>query len=380
MIDKRGLYICKIFGPKKRTKNNKYLLFMNFKKIQQMKSIKLLSYFIVSTIFFACVPLNQYKDLEESNQQLSDRINDLSSENELLAGNNNELKELADRLKTQVTELTADTLQKGRKVRACESDLQKIRAEYDDLLAQLRSQTGAGDSEELLDYLQTLQEDLQEREDALIASERDLRARENELQEAMNNLKSAQEELEMAQLELEAQNRRLIELEQALARKDSASNALRKAISDALMGFDQSQLQVHIKNGKVYVSMEEKLLFGSGSYQLSNEGASAIRQVADVLADQNDINIMIEGHTDPVPYRSGVLLDNWDLSVKRATSVTRILLENSAIDPSRVIAAGRGEHVPLTTNDTAEGKRKNRRTEIILTPRLDQVLDILETH
>jgi chemotaxis protein MotB len=89
---------------------------------------------------------------------------------------------------------------------------------------------------------------------------------------------------------------------------------------------------------------------------------------------------MIEGHTDPVPYRSGVLLDNWDLSVKRATSVTRILLENSEVDPSRVIAAGRGPHVPLVTNETAEGKRKNRRTEIILTPRLDQILDILETN
>ncbi|WP_462317384.1 OmpA family protein [Marinilabilia sp.] len=346
-----------------------------------MKTFKYLGILIAtSTLFFACVPLNQFKEVEEANKQLSDKVETLSSEKELLEGRNEELKELADRLKKQVADLTADTLKKGRAVRGCRDDLRKLRNEYEDLLTQLRNQTGAGDSEELLNYLQKLQEDLQAREDALIAAERDLDAREKELQEAMANLAAAQAELETAQAELAAQNQRLLELEQALARKDSASNALRQAIADALTGFDQSQLKVHIKNGKVYVSMEEKLLFGSGSYQVSPEGASAIRQVANVLGDKKDINIMIEGHTDPVPYRSGKLLDNWDLSVKRATSVTRILLENSAIDPSRVIAAGRGSHVPLVSNDTPEGKRKNRRTEIILTPRLDQILDILETN
>ncbi len=346
-----------------------------------MKSIQLTgTLLIIGTLIFSCVPLKQFKDLEETNQQLTDKVEGLSSDKELLEGRNEELKELADRLKKQVAELTADTLRKGREVSACRDDLNHLRREYDDLLSQLRSQTGTADSEELLAYLQKLQEDLQAREDALIAAERDLAARETELENAINELAAAQKELTTAQAELEAQNRRLMELEQALARKDSASNALRQAIADALTGFDQSQLKVHIKNGKVYVSMEEKLLFGSGSYQVSAEGASAIRQVANVLAEKTDINIMIEGHTDPVPYRSGVLLDNWDLSVKRATSVTRILLENSGVDPSRVIAAGRGPYVPLVSNDTTEGKRKNRRTEIILTPRLDQILDILETN
>lgn len=339
-----------------------------------MRTLKHIGILVVfGTFFYSCVPLNQFRELEENNQQLTDKVESLSSDKELLEGRTEELKELADRLKNQISELTADTLQKGREVRACRDDLNHLRIEYDDLLAQLRSQTGTSDSEELLAYLQKLQEDLQAREDALIESERDLTARKAELQNAIS-------ELTAAQAQLETQSRRLMELEQALARKDSASSALRKAIADALTGFDQSQLKVHIKNGKVYVSMEEKLLFGSGSYQVSAEGASAIRQVANVLGEKKDINIMIEGHTDPVPYRSGVLLDNWDLSVKRATSVTRILLENSEVNPSRVIAAGRGPHVPLVTNETAEGKRKNRRTEIILTPRLDQILDILETN
>jgi chemotaxis protein MotB len=346
-----------------------------------MKTIKYLGVFgIISISLLSCVPLKQFNELEESNQQLSDKVETLSSENELLDGQTKELKELADRLKKQVTDLTADTLRKGLDVKACVNDLKKLRTEYDDLLSQLRSQTGSGNTEELLNYLQKLQEDLQAREDALITAERDLKTRKTELQEATQNLTNAQQQLKLAQSELEAKNRRLLELEQALAKKDSASNALRKAVADALTGFDQSQLKVHIKNGKVYVSMEEKLLFGSGSYQVSAEGAYAIRKVAGVLAANKDINIMIEGHTDPVPFRSDVLLDNWDLSVKRATSVTRILLENSGIDPSRIIAAGRGPYVPLVPNDTPEGKRKNRRTEIILTPSLDKVLNILETN
>ncbi|SFE92982.1 OmpA family protein [Thermophagus xiamenensis] len=324
-------------------------------------------------ILIGCVPLNQYRELEEANRQLDDKVESLSSENEILLGRTNELKELADRLKEQIAELSADTLQKGREVRSCRNDLKKLREEYDDLLSQLRSRTGAGDTEELLAYLQKLQEELQAREDALIAAERDLKLRKAELEDAMARLKAAQDDLA-------AKNQRLLELEQALAQKDSASRALRQAIADALTGFDQSQLKVHMKNGKVYVSMEEKLLFGSGSYQVSAEGASAVRQVAKVLAENKDINIMVEGHTDPVPYRSGVLLDNWDLSVKRATSVVRILLENSGIDPSRIIAAGRGPYVPLVSNDTPEGKRKNRRTEIILTPRLDKILNILESN
>ena len=349
----------------------------NFRAGQSL-SLFLIAFFLITAM--GCVPLKQYNDLEEANKDLSTEVEELSSQAELLKGENTELKELADKMKKQVSELTADTLRLGRELGACRYDLKQKRKEYNDLLQQLRNQTGVSDSEELLNHLQQLQEDLQAREDSLIASERTLQERKRELEKAENELANAQAELEAARRELENKNQRLIELEKALARKDSASNALRKAVSDALMGFDKDQLQVHIKNGKVYVSMEEKLLFGSGSYQVSSEGASAIRQVGKVLAKQKDINIMIEGHTDPVPYQRGLLLDNWDLSVKRATSVTRILLENTGIDPSRVIAAGRGPHVPVTTNETPEGRRKNRRTEIILTPRLDQVLDILETH
>ncbi len=331
-----------------------------------MKSLPLIyiTTFVVS-LLISCVPIRQFQDLEKQTNALTGEMDQVKSENELLSGRNTELQKQLEKLRSQVSAMAADTLRLGRDHRDCREKLARMREEYDQLLAQLRNQTGAGGSKELLTYLQTLQEELQAREDALRKAERDLAMR--------------QQELDASQSQLSSQTLRLQELERALARKDSASNALRQAVANALTGFDKSQLNVHIKNGKVYVSLEEKLLFGSGSYQVGAQGASAIRKVAEVLAQNTDINVMVEGHTDPVPYRSGVLLDNWDLSVKRATSVVRILLENKNIDPSRIIAAGRGEFVPVTSNDTAAGRQKNRRTEIILTPELDKILNLLET-
>jgi chemotaxis protein MotB len=338
-----------------------------------MKSIRILWVSaLFTTLLGSCVPLRQFQDLEKQNHSFSAQIDQLSSESELLNGQNEELQKLSDQLKASVSHLAADTLRLSRDRQDCQDQLTRLRDEYDQLLTQLRNQTGAGNSQDLLSYLQNLQEELQAREDSLRKAERDLAVGQKELSAATESLKSTQGQLS-------SQSLRLQELERALARKDSASNALRQAVADALTGFDKSQLNVHIKNGKVYVSMEEKLLFSSGSYQVGPKGATALRKVAEVLASNPNINVMIEGHTDPVPYRSSVLLDNWDLSVKRATSVTRILLENKNIEASRIIAAGRGEFVPVTSNATAAGKQKNRRTEIILTPQLDQILNILET-
>jgi chemotaxis protein MotB len=136
-----------------------------------------------------------------------------------------------------------------------------------------------------------------------------------------------------------------------------------------------------MKNGKVYVSMDEKLLFRSGSYEVDARGRQALKELAGVLVANKDVNIMIEGHTDDVPYRSGpVIKDNWDLSVLRATSVLKILLEGGNIAPDRLTAAGRGEFQPVDRAKTAEARSRNRRTEIILTPNLDELLKILESN
>ncbi|MFW5781215.1 MAG: OmpA/MotB family protein, partial [Bacteroidota bacterium] len=176
-------------------------------------------------------------------------------------------------------------------------------------------------------------------------------------------------------------NARLLELETILARKDSAVNALRNKVAAALIGFENEGLSVDIKNGKVYVSLEEKLLFPSGSTRIDARGINALKKLARVLEENKDINITIEGHTDDVPViASAAMKDNWDLSVKRATAVVRILLDNSSIDPKRLTASGRGEYMPLDTGKTSEARQKNRRTEIILTPKLDELFQILESN
>lgn len=186
-------------------------------------------------------------------------------------------------------------------------------------------------------------------------------------------------ELENNQLELNERSRRVDELEAMLRSREEAINNIRRKVADALTGFEGKGLSISIKNGNVYVSMEDKLLFRSGSFEIDPNGARAVRDLSTVLAQNPDINVMVEGHTDDVPYRpNGQLKDNLDLSAKRATTVVRLLLENKSIQPSRIIAAGRGESLPVDPAKTAEARAKNRRTEIILTPKLDELMQIME--
>jgi len=153
---------------------------------------------------------------------------------------------------------------------------------------------------------------------------------------------------------------------------------LKNAISKALTNFEGKGLTVEQRNGKVYVSMENKLLFQSGSWAVGSQGKQAVKQLGDVLAENPEIAILIEGHTDNVPYKGNDQLSgNWDLSTKRATAIVKILKENAAIHPENLTAAGRGEFAPIATNDTPEGKAKNRRIEVILTPKLDEISKLL---
>lgn len=186
-------------------------------------------------------------------------------------------------------------------------------------------------------------------------------------------------ELEENQMALNERSRRVDELEAMLRSREEAINNIRSKVTDALTGFNGKGLSISIKDGKVYVSMEDKLLFRSGSFEIDPKGAQAVRDLSNVLAQNPDINVMVEGHTDDVPYRpNGQLRDNLDLSAKRATTVVRLLLENKAIEPSRIIAAGRGESLPVATGKTAEDRAKNRRTEIILTPKLDELMQLMQ--
>ena len=187
-------------------------------------------------------------------------------------------------------------------------------------------------------------------------------------------------EAELAEKEklLNSQSEKLAELQSILDKKDQQLNSLRDAVGKALLGFRDKGLSIQMKNGKVYVSMDEKLLFASGSWTVNPQGREAIYELGNVMAQNPDIHILVEGHTDNVPLRGkGDIKDNWDLSAKRATSIVRLLLENKNIEPSRVSACGRSEYAPLVDNETPENRAKNRRTEIILTPDLDELFQVI---
>ena len=166
-------------------------------------------------------------------------------------------------------------------------------------------------------------------------------------------------------------------LQDALTRKDSVTLALVTSIKRAV-GVNDPDIEVSVEKGVVYISLADKLLFKSGSYQVTDRAKEILGKVALIVKDKPNFECMVEGHTDNVPIKNPVLQDNWDLSVKRATSIVRILQNDYGIDPSRLVASGRGEYVPLTGNDTAEGRQTNRRTRILVLPKIDQFYDMIE--
>lgn len=168
------------------------------------------------------------------------------------------------------------------------------------------------------------------------------------------------------------------DLQSAIARKDSLNMALVMNLKGAIGNMDDQDINIKVEKGVVYIDISDKLLFESGSYDITPRAKEVLGKVAKVLLNQPQIEFMVEGHTDSNPYKKGVLLDNWDLSVKRATAVTRILQNDYGIPPARITAAGRGEYLPIASNDTPEGRATNRRTRIVILPQLDQFFKLLE--
>lgn len=284
----------------------------------------------------------QHDNLQAKNQKLSNDLKETRSKSEkdlaTLQGEYNSLKEKRDQL---------------------QSDLNNIEAKYESL-------KNSYDALEANSSTEIAENSKRNRE--LLA----------QLEEKENKLSHEQARLEKLQKDLASRSKRIDELEGLIAAKDAKMNALKTAVSNALTNFEGKGLTVEQRNGKVYVSMENKLLFSSGSWAVNAEGKKAVQQLGAVLALNPDIAVLIEGHTDNVPYGgTGQLTDNWDLSTKRATSIVQILRENSGIDPINLTAAGRGEFAPVTTNATADGKAKNRRIEVILTPKLDEINQLL---
>jgi len=229
--------------------------------------------------------------------------------------------------------------------------------------------------------------ELMKERDSLLYAQQDLRNKYNNLindnlsqiDQFNKVLKAKSDELASKEKLLTERERALTEMNLALARQDSIAQRLNAVLRNAMLGFNADELIVEIKNGKVYVSMSDKLLFKSGSSTVEEKGREALRLLADVLGKNPDIDILVEGHTDNVPIRTSVYKDNWDLSVARATSIVRILAVDYKIASTRMTASGKGEYSPRSDNQTAEGRALNRRTEIILSPKLQEIMQLL-TH
>jgi chemotaxis protein MotB len=192
-------------------------------------------------------------------------------------------------------------------------------------------------------------------------------------------LKEKSEELTKKEQLIADREKALKEMQQVISRQDSITNRLNDILRNALLGFNSDELSVEIKNGKVYVSMSDKLLFKSGSAAVESKGIEALNVLADVLNKNTDIDILIEGHTDSIPIKTALYKDNWDLSVIRATSIVRTLTEDYKVASTRVTASGKGDVFPKADNATPEGRAKNRRTEIILSPKLDEIMNLLNS-
>ncbi len=280
-----------------------------------------------------------------------------------------------------------------------------LRAENEDLMSQLDNREGTADHRSAslesqlakaqsdksrlqmdLDALQKSYDALKDSYDALEENSSSALSenlsRNRELLEELNakEKRLAEEEARLEQLksDLASRSARIDELEGIIAAKDAKMRKLKDAVSNALTEFEGKGLTVEQRDGKVYVSMENKLLFPSGSWEVNANGRQAVQQLGSVLADNKEIAVLIEGHTDNVPYRSqGAVNNNWDLSTKRATAIINILTENAGIPKDNLTAAGRSEYAPIASNSTADGRAKNRRIEVILTPKLDELTKLL---
>jgi len=325
---------------------------------------------LILTGAVSCVPGTKYRSLQDTSKMYLNERDQLKAENITLAMDKRELEVRAQKLEEETRSLAGE-LQNVRNER------DRLKNDYNILLGKVNDLEKAredlikgnvAETRRLLSELQAAQENLQKKEDLL-----------RQLEQNLDIKKASLDELSY---ELEKRNARMAELEKILDSQKRIVQDLKNKVSEALLGFENMGLSVTIKDGKVYVSLEEKLLFKTASWEIDANGRNALRKLAAVLEKNPDIQITIEGHTDNVPYNpsGGQLKDNWDLSVKRATTVVRVLLEGTKIDPKRLTAAGRSQYLPVDDRNTPEARQKNRRTEIILTPDLSALYNLINKY
>jgi chemotaxis protein MotB len=317
-----------------------------------MKTKIIVTFLAISLLTSSCVSKKIFNDLEtkfadlkKENRQLQDDNALLNTTKTGLESDKSSLQKNLDKTKNELDKTKSDLV-------AAEKNLQALKESY-----------------------AALEKNSNESLQANLAKNRDLLAKLDAKEKVL-----AAEQLRINKLlnDFNERSARVAELEKMMTDKEAAMKRLKETLSKALNGFEGKGLTVQQKNGKVYVSMENKLLFSSCSYAVGIEGKKAVVEVGKVLAANPEIAVLIEGHTDNDAFQAaGPIADNWDLSTKRATAIVNILTENKTINPENLTAAGRSQYSPLLSNDTAEGKAKNRRIEIILTPKLDEISKML---
>ena len=312
----------------------------------------LLIFFLVSLVSSSCIVTK--KKYDDMLAQKVKSEGELAEKSQQLDKANADLEDLNKKL----TQLKEDTTSLGIDYRTTSQKLDVLNKEYEQLNSYYKN---------LLNNSGKLNRDLSQQREQLLA-----------IQDSFEKTRRLSDSLSNSLAERE---KKVKELETILSNKDKAVQALKNRIANSLLDFKSSDLTVNVKNGKVYVSLAEQLLFGSGSIDVDKKGVTALQQLAKAIKDQKDLQIMVEGHTDNVPIstKSKYMQDNWDLSVMRATSITKILTQ-AGVSPNQITAAGKGEYYPLAVNDSPQNKQKNRRTEIIIAPNLDEIFKILENN
>ena len=318
-----------------------------------LKKIIILS--VIIALSSSCVSSKIYKELDGKYTTLKNEYDNLSSENDLIINEKNLLQNKLDQIQILYDALLVNQ-------NSLEQDYVALQKKYDNLDNSYLA-LEQNSSKEIANNIQKNRE--------LLAQ---LEAKELALTAENNRLLKLESDMQK-------RSKRITELETLISSKDQAMRDLKNAISNALTAFEGKGLTVEQRDGKVYVSMENKLLFESGSWAVGTDGRKAIEQLGLVLANNPEIAVLIEGHTDNDPFsENGHIANNWDLSTKRATAIVKILSENQNIKLENLTAAGRGEYAPVALNNTTDGKAKNRRIEVVLTPKLDEISKLLKTN
>ena len=322
---------------------------------------------IITVLISGCVSPKIHNTLVSDFEKTQRDLSNQEKENLKLSDKVEELNANIRLIKDRIYVLRNDSIQNGNSLKLLQAKFDELNTAYDLLVSQNSRQMSekAEETKRLLEQLDEAQSKLLVKEDEL-----------NKLSKDLQNKERA---LNKAQKDLDERSARVRELEKIIHQKDSLVTAIKNKVQKALTGLEGDGLTIEQRNGKIYISLEEDLLFASGKYVVNQNGVNALNKLSSALVTQQELEILVEGHTDNIQSNGrGAIKDNWDLSVMRATSVVKILLNNKGLNPLQLTAAGRGEHNPIATNESVEGRKMNRRIEMILSPNLDDLYDILE--